>query len=325
MKSHLKKAKLLEKLANQFNLGEIRNSKELTGGIVNVSYKLETSEGQFILQQLSPILDKRVIDDYCSVQRHLRTNGLHVPVLLNDINHKPCYTIENRIWRAFEFVENDGIQRSSPDIAYEAGLALGKFHKIMQSSKFEPTFKIEGFHDTRMVLRKLERILKEQQYEEKSIAVKDEVSFIRKKTNELYLEDNLPKTLIHGDPKLANFLFKDNRVISILDLDTMMSATELIDLGDAMRSWCKLEEGIYEPEIFSAALIGYRKNNQVKYSDKDIKNAMKLITLELSARFLIDYFEEKYFVFDETNLKSRAEQNLEKTRFILNYFNSMGN
>ncbi len=315
---------LIAEIAEQFGLGQAKSSKKLDGGIVNLSYKVETSEGNFIVQQLSSIWDKRVIDDYRSVQRYLRTNGIHVPVLLNDINERPYFIRDRKIWRAFEYVENDGISKSSPEIAYEAGKILGKFHKVMQASSFKPSFKLEGFHDTQAIIKKLQEVAIQPQYQEKYSVVKQEFNEIIDAIQPLYLPDDLPKTLIHGDPKLANFLFKDNKVISVLDLDTMMHASELIDLGDALRSWCK-SGSVYRPEIFDAALNGYRETNSTAYDDSTIKNAMNLINLELCARFLTDYFQESYFAFDSNSEKTRAQQNLDKARFYLDYFKSCNN
>lgn len=311
---------LLTEIAYQFNLGDVKSSKKLCGGIVNVSYKLDTSEGKFILQRLSSIWDKRIIEDYRAVQRYLRTNGLHVPVLLNDINERPYYTRDKKIWRAFEFIENDEIITSSPSLAYEAGLALGKFHKLMSESNFNPSFKLEGFHDTPSIINRLKETLAKGEYQQKASYVKEESSLILENIEKYYLPESLPKTLIHGDPKLANFLFKDGKVISVLDLDTMMRASELIDLGDALRSWCKNDVGEYKPEIFSSAMKGYRISNPIPYDNSQVKNAMSLITLELAARFLIDYFEESYFAFDLARFKTLAEQNLDRTRFTLDYY-----
>ena len=50
------------------------------------------------------------------------------------------------------------------------------------------------------------------------------------------------KKIIHGDPKLSNFLFDKNskNVVSLIDLDTISTGSFLIDLADCIRSLCNL-------------------------------------------------------------------------------------
>ena len=46
-------------------------------------------------------------------------------------------------------------------------------------------------------------------------------------------EENIDLNVIHGDPKLSNFLFdlKSNKVVSLIDLDTVTSGQFLTDLA----------------------------------------------------------------------------------------------
>jgi hypothetical protein len=73
------------------------------------------------------------------------------------------------------------------------------------------------------------------------------------------------------------------------------------------------------PEIFDSAMRGYRTAYEIPYSDSEVKRAMGLITLELAARYLIDYFEESYFAYNAKKYASRALQNLTRTRRYLDY------
>ena len=51
-------------------------------------------------------------------------------------------------------------------------------------------------------------------------------------------EEVIDNNVIHGDPKLSNFLFdiKYNYVVSLIDLDTVTSGSYLTDLADCIRS-----------------------------------------------------------------------------------------
>lgn len=314
-------SELVKKVAKKFSIGEVSDVQRLNSGLVNISHLVQSTEGRFVLQELSPIWDERVIDDYMAVQRYLRTNGLHVPVLLINRNGKPFQKVHGKIWRAFEYQDNDSVEEATPELAREAGALLGRFHGLMRKSDFKPSFTLPGFHDTPGILKRLESVYKNKGNEEKARRVKEEYEFLSGKIPSFYLPTNRQKTVIHGDPKLANFLFKDGKAVSLLDLDTMMVESPLFDLGDALRSWCRRKPASseYIPEIFEEAMRGYESTSPFHFTYQGINNAMSLITLELAARYLIDFFEERYFAFNSEKYQSRAEQNLTRCRRYVAY------
>lgn len=316
------KTKKLQEVANQFDLGNVQVADELKDGIINRSYNVTTNKGRFIFQKLSDIFDERTIQDYNEVQSYLRTNGLHVPVLLHSIHGKPYYR-NSSLWRVFEYIPNDGFPTLSSEVAFGLGKTLGRFHKLMEKSSFKPKFSIEGFHDTKRIIRELEKIYKDSKYHGKHPYLEGEYQYILSRIGGHYLPDDLSKTIIHGDPNYENFLTKDGKVISILDLDTLMEASPLLDLGDALRSWCKTSDNKFNPEVYNNAIEGYDSENHLPYDERMVKSATGLITLELAARFLTDYFKEEYFTWDNEKYENAAQHNLERTRRCLRYHNSM--
>jgi len=309
----------IQEISNQFSLGSVLESKELHDGIINSSFSVETSRGKFIFQMLNDVFDERTVQDYQDVQSYVRTNGLHVPVLLTSVYGKPYYRNSN-LWRVFEYIPHDENPELNLDNVFELGKTLGKFHRLMKSSGFKPSFSLEGFHDVENVIESLNKSYMDDNDYVKRGNVTKEYDFILSRIYNHFLPENLEKTIIHGDPNYENFLIKDNKVISILDLDTLMEASPLIDVGDALRSWSK-KDGKFQPSIFYRALEGYRLENDLPYGDSLFMKATGLITLELASRFLTDYFEESYFSWDNLKYESSAEHNLARTRECLKYYN----
>ncbi|HLC53873.1 MAG TPA: phosphotransferase [Candidatus Nanoarchaeia archaeon] len=309
-----------------FALGVPHAVERLTNGLLHASYKVATQEGIFVLQRLHPVFDTRVNNDYQRVQRYLRTNGIFVPLLLQSVNG-PSFLHEGEIWRAFEYIPHDAVTMPTPVLAREAGCLLGRFHLCMDAMDFRPSFKIEGYRDTPAFLVRLHALMRSPSHALKRSAARKAYEFIAANIERHYLSPSSRQTLIHGDPKLDNFLFRDNKAIALLDLDTMMRAPLLLDLGDALRSWCRIKPSTarFREDIFTAALEGYRSANPFTYSDDEVKSAMGLITLELATRYLIDYFEESYFTLKKEKYESLAEQNLTRCyRYIDYYKNFMG-
>ncbi len=293
----------------------------MNDGIVNSSHIVKTQKGTFVFQRLSEIFDERTIQDYQDVQSYLRTSGLHVPVLLQSIYGKPFYRNSN-LWRVFEYIPNDGFPKPTPDTTFELGRTLGKFHRIMNASNFKPRFSLDGFHDTKRKISELEVAYNDKKYKEKHEKLEGEYQFIASRIENHYLPENLEKTIIHGDPNFENFLIKDGKIISILDLDTLMEASPLIDLGDALRAWCKVDN-TFNPQLYHSAVEGYNSENPLPYDKSLIKKSVGLITLELAARFLTDFFHESYFAWDPSKYESSSDHNLDRTRSCLQYYNGM--
>ncbi len=116
------------------------------------------------------------------------------------------------------------------------------------------------------------------------------------------------RTAIHGDTKLDNFLFDEQtgQVKALVDLDTIMPHTFLVDWGDMVRSLCNVA-GEKEPrrdriqvdlEIYRAVASGFlRSARNVTAHELDLLvDSVEVVALELGMRFLTDYLRgDSYF------------------------------
>jgi Ser/Thr protein kinase RdoA (MazF antagonist) len=123
--------------------------------------------------------------------------------------------------------------------------------------------------------------------------------------------------VIHGDPKLNNFLFdKDSKkIVSIIDLDTVKPGLVHYDIGDCLRSCCHiLESNKFDLDICAAILRSYLSEAGAFFSEYDYQYlyaAIQLIPFELGLRFYTDYLEgNRYFKVSDPkqNLQRAADQ-----------------
>jgi hypothetical protein len=95
----------------------------------------------------------------------------------------------------------------------------------------------------------------------------------------------------------------------------------MTELGDAFRSWCGRAEddphnGI-DLEFFAAAWKSYLGAAGDFITEKEVHSVYEgicLISLELAARFLTDYFEDTYFGWDANRYPNRQAHNLARCR-----------
>jgi hypothetical protein len=115
-------------------------------------------------------------------------------------------------------------------------------------------------------------------------------------------------TAIHGDTKIENFLFDalTGRVMSLVDLDTIMPLTWLADWGDMVRSLVNvagekerdLDKVQVDREVYRAVTEGFLSTAATATPEEIalMPRAVQAITLELGVRFLSDYLRgDTYF------------------------------
>lgn len=127
-------------------------------------------------------------------------------------------------------------------------------------------------------------------------------------------EHRIRKTLIHGDPKVENFLFdsKTGKVKALVDLDTIMAFTWLADYGDMIRSLVNvageketdLSKIVIDRDVFEAVTRGFLRG----FADVDPEERSLMATsalvmiLELGVRFLTDWLRgDTYFRLNPTD------------------------
>jgi len=141
------------------------------------------------------------------------------------------------------------------------------------------------------------------------------------------LEDARPRLrhqVIHGDPKVANFLFNPDgdRVISLIDLDTVKPGLLLHDIGDALRSCCnpagetaqRPDSAFFDPRMLLSWLREYfaEAGFLLTHEDKTrIVAAILLMSFEVGLRFFTDHLNgNPYFKirFQGQNLQRAMAQ-----------------
>ncbi len=135
------------------------------------------------------------------------------------------------------------------------------------------------------------------------------------------------RTAIHGDTKIDNFLFssRTHRVKALVDLDTIMPLTWLVDWGDTLRSLANvagekepdLSRIVVNEEIYEAIARGFLSAaTDITPAERAmLVEAVQIMTLELAVRFLTDYLRgDTYFKLAPTD-----PPELNRTRALVQY------
>lgn len=321
--------KLLVAISQQF-IQSASNLSALGNGLINDTFLVQTSDKPFVLQRIN----HSVFPEPAQIMANLSQLNLHVaqkpkdtvkliiPSILKTQNNDELYQDEQgSYWRALEYIANTESLETISHITQvqQTGFALGHFHRLV--SDLEPSLlydTLPGFHIASDYLSHYQQVLKaatiisspESQYCASFIASHQHIINDLEAAKQQGL---LPLRVIHGDPKLNNFLFdKDtHQIISLIDLDTVKPGLVHYDIGDCLRSCChNLATNEFDLEIATALLTSYLSEAGLFFSEADydyLYASIRLIPFELGLRFYTDYLEaNRYFKVTE------PEQNLHR-------------
>lgn len=313
--------------ARQFS-SAIFNISPLGNGHINDTYLVETAGQPFVLQKINKHVfphPEQIMANLTLLNQHFRGLNeikavLKLPEHIAMENGSAFFQDEQGdYWRALGFIENTESLETIANVsqAEQVGFALGQFHRLTQTlgtERFHDT--LPGFHVCPNYLahyQGIERVttLPENAYCTDFIARYHTIAHDLEAAKHRGL---LAMRVIHGDPKLNNFLFdkESQRVVSLIDLDTVKPGLLHYDIGDCIRSCCHdLATDQFDLNCCKALLTSYLREMGGYFTAHDYEflyPAIRLIPFELGLRFYTDYLEgNRYFkVQDETENVFRA-------------------
>lgn len=334
----------LQHIANQFEIkGNVTEVKPLGNGLINTTY-LVVTEGDapdYVLQHVNNAIFPDVdllMNNIVAVTGHIRKKLEAQGV--DDIDRKvlhfvPCkcgkyyYVFDNKYWRIMDFIP-DTISKSgvSPESSYIVGETFGNFQAMLADIPVELGETIKDFHNIEFRLQQLKEAIAADKMgrvaENKSIIEEIEKrAETMSRAEKLFREGKLPKRICHCDTKVDNILFdKDENVLCVIDLDTVMPSFIFSDYGDFLRSaantmpedspeYDKIE---FRMDIFKAFTEGYIKTAGSFLTPVEIENlpyGACLFPYMQVVRFFADYLNgDTYFKiqYPEHNLVRTKNQ-----------------
>ena len=319
-----------EHVLRRFPIGRVQHVHKAPSGLMHGTFLVEAESGRYVLQRLHhKLATPEILADFRAVTEHLAAKGFLAPRLVATHDGEDVAEEAGRWWRLQTYVEgetHDAVQ--SPAQAEEGARILARFHQAMQDIPHD--FRSQHpLHDTEGHLGRLRAAAAKEDYAEHRAGVADEIAAVDQQLSALLLPADLPRRVVHGDPKISNVLFQGPRAVALLDLDTCTRHSVLVDLGDAVRSWCRDgtedERQHFLPDRFEGILRGYAAEGPplAPAEKRHVGLAGRLITLELASRFLRDVLEDDYFAWDERRFPDRRAHNRARGRAMLYLANDM--
>ena len=313
--------------------GTVCDIKPLGEGLINDTLLVKTAEEDapdYVMQRVN----RNVFPDVEMVMRNIHAVTSHIRGKLEaanetDIDRKVLTFIpakenaeqlfaivDGEYWRVMVFIAGAITKQAvNAESSRAAGEAFGRFQAMLADIPVELGETIKDFHNMEFRLQQLREVVAKDPMgrvgEEKVqhlLAEIDKRADYMCKAERMGREGVLPKRVCHCDTKVNNMMFDDqDRVLCVIDLDTVMPNFIFSDYGDFLRTGANvvaedcpdMDAVCFNVEIFKAFTEGYLASAKCFLTETEIENlpyAVKLFPYMQCVRFLWDYLNgDKYW------------------------------
>ena len=312
----MQNVKAIEEAAAGFTRGKTLSVRLLSGGNINESFLIETGEERYVLQRLQKDMDLEKLEhNYRLYSAVLKRRGWAYPVWLKNCDGSYFYTdCDGGTWRMYAYIEGDIPEPPlSNETLYACGRGLAEMHAILRELPEQPKAVYPHLHDLKRYYDNYFMLLSggELRGENRDPYLE---TLIDAGINEMLSVQPDCGSVIHGDPKLQNILFRDGAVIGFLDMDTVMVGSLAEDVADCVRSCCAFD-GRFSASAAKRLLEGYQSVALQETAEEiisELPEVFNKINFELGLRYYSDAISN-----DKNFRDSDPKALLEKARMRL--------
>lgn len=307
---------MIEQVLEGFGLnGKTAEYRSFGNGLINNTWKVSGSEGEFILQKVNTnvfLSPKEIAANLVMIKAYLdkvAPEYLFVGPLATTGGEYVFETVDG-VYRLFPYIPNsttiDEVEHAEQ--AYHAAKQFGKFTKMLATyNPLTLNVSIKNFHNLPLRLEQYKQAMLFASKEridsaQWAIGEIDRHLYIVDDFKEIMEQNRLDLRVIHHDTKINNVLLdaSNGEGICVIDLDTVMPGYFISDVGDMMRTYLspsneedtKIQNISVRPEVFDAIHKGYMEemNEVLSDSEKELfVYSGKFMIFMQALRFLTDF------------------------------------
>ncbi|MBU3964965.1 phosphotransferase [Patescibacteria group bacterium] len=283
----------LKKILCEFDIGQIKKIKPLaTSG--NITHVISANKKKYLLR-LSPLglrwrSENEILAELELID-HLLKNNFPVPKPAISKMGKRIVFYKKHFGYLREFIDGNPKLNPTAREIKKFGEIVGWFHNLIQNYKTKNKRKhIWDLEETKQTFKQYKGIILKSNFAQKE-------EFIKRFEKEIFLL-NFPKNLssgtIHEDLGKRHILWRKNKIIGIIDFDRSYYGKLILDLGEACRGWCFINNWKkWSNKNFQALISGYQnKRKLTKLEKKYLVDAIKFSIIERGLAFCLRFIQE---------------------------------
>ncbi|MGD0976805.1 MAG: phosphotransferase [Minisyncoccia bacterium] len=297
-------SKELNEIVSRYNIGEVLKIERLTTS-GNISYLIETASDKYILRLCPEGHRSRSIEEIAAeleLLEYLQKNKFPVLVALKDKTGQQIISWQNHNGYIRKFSGGKEILDPTLEQIEIFGQILGRFHSLVENYKT----KLNRTHI--FDLNETKKYFFENRSEIMNSNFPQRRLFLEKygeNINKLNFPNDLARGMIHEDLGKRHVLWSDSHISAVIDFDRSYYGFLLLDLGQACRGWCFVEDWKkWSYENYKHLIGGYQKTRKLPGLEKEyLIDAVKFGILERAQSFYIKYLamgdeKDAEFAFD---------------------------
>jgi homoserine kinase type II len=247
----------------EYRLGGLLGWVPIERGYVNEKWRLDTESGLYLLKRRHPSLGRPfLVHAQHALVRHLRKEDLPVPALAHTRDGKTTLSHEGQIYELQAYVAGDPFDPADAEHLAASARMLGSYHRAVRGFDHEALHRPLERYGAAALSRTVKSLLETWRFSETT--AKDS-ALLRPLVQELdgHVRDlersyqsfgQLPELVIHGDYHGANLVFRDHRIVAVVDYDLAHWCPRAMEVAEAIIAFCTEPELELEHVVYRGAL-----------------------------------------------------------------------
>ena len=298
----------LAEIVEDYGLVKLNAATGIPAGSVNTSYLLDTARGKHLVR-VDEVKGELEVKRELDLLLFLRKHGFPCPQPLNDRKGRYYREAAGKCLSVYRYYDGHQVrtERLAAAQLESIGRVLADLHTIGKSYKkgIDNRFSFERVADLYAEVRGrlpsyFKRIVR---------TLDDEVDYLQN-----YLENKLPKGIIHGDLFADNIVMKGEKVVAVLDFEAACRGKFIFDLATAVNALC-FDGEQYHLKRFEALIAGYEALRALSLAEWDaFPNELRFSALRFTVTRLRDFFLNP--VDDQSRVNKDFREFYERLRIL---------
>ena len=290
----------IKRLVSNYDIGNVISCKKLEKGVVHHNWLLETSQRKFVLR-VAP-KSKKLKDIFFEFQYldFLRKAGFpyELPLPISNKNGETISRLDDYAFWMYRFINGNVVDLWDKNELKQVAKIMAYYHKIIENSRLDNGSKFGDSFHIDWILKELRKF--KERAVDKEVKGRKETVFLREVDDVIALASKLDGTgysklkkfPFHCDINPENVLFKNGRLVGVIDFDNVSYRNETIirDITTMLQYSCRKEGSKYMLDLVKAKffLEEYKKHHSL--TNTEIKFIPDLATSEYIDAFYYNYY-----------------------------------
>ncbi len=277
-----------------YDLGLFRESRPFKQGAVQTNVLLVTSKGHFVFRYYES-RSERYARFEVSILQYLVEHGYPCPAPIENIYGGFIGAYQDKPFALFAFLEGEHSERESN--GEQIAQAIGHLHTI--TIGYRPDYyEVRDTYDPESCWNNATSNAKKIASE---IEAEERLAWLRAELDKLELPEDLPKGVCHCDTHHSNFLYRNGKLVAVLDFDDGSYIYLLYDIANMIFFWAWPDKGELGFDKARELLRAYEQYRRLTETERrHLYDLLKMVVLMGIGWFIDD--DEDY-----SNSKRKVE------------------